>query len=340
MTEEELGFDDNQDEDERLESPETPEEEPLEPEQSEEEDTEEDEVSEPDEDAEEPEQPKEELQKPPKKRKDAKARINELIRKTHQAENEAAELRARMQELQNSLALSHMAANKHYEDSVELQLEKAKQLKKNAYEAGDVEAMTEADIALSRAAYNVNQSQAWKAQQQIQQAYEPERQDPEQARMSNLQEWASRNPWAVPGHPNYNPKLSSHLQEKLDLYEQDLKSKGLDHLIGEVPYFQEIDRYIATIEDEFDEDDAPAPPKMQTGSLRMKQKSPLPAQPLRAKPNYGNKLPLKQNFKLTREHQRMADIAGIPHEEYIKHVLAEERAQELRRRNLDDYNLG
>lgn len=271
----------------------------------------------------EPEKEEKEEVKKPKNR--AKDRISQLVHRVHQYEDTVREMREEREMMRQEIDEAHKAATRHFDDSVALQLDKAKQLKRQALESGDVDAITDADVAIASAASAMQQAQVLKHQQK---RYDEEYQAPQEDHQNGapqeysqeLQRFASQNTWYYPDSQDYDERMATKLRKEVDSFERQLMNRGQGHLIGSRPYFQEINRYIAS---ELMIDDEPAPQKRE---VRMKPQAYTSTAPGRT----AGRLPLqKETRKLTTDERLMGRRAGAKSdEEILKVILETEREME------------
>lgn len=274
---------------------------------------------------------KEEAEAPKKPKRagnTAKERISGLVHRVHQYEDRLREMQEEREMMQQELSQAHQAATRHFDDSVSLQLDKAKQLKRQALESGDVDAITDADVAIASAASALQQAQILKHQQKrYEEDYQPNQnyqEDTSQQYGRELQRFAAQNSWYYPDSADYDEALSSKLKTEVDEFERKLNRSGRSHLIGSPVYFREIDRYIAS---ELMLDDEPQPQKRE---VRMKPQGYTNTAPGRT----AGRLPLqKETRKLTTDERMMGRRAGAKSdEEILRAILEDERETGKRRR--------
>ncbi len=274
---------------------------------------------------------KEEEEKPKKRDGTAKRRISELVKRGHQYEDRIRELEQANFQIEQQLSQANQAATRHFDDSVSLQLDRAKQLKRAALESGDIDAITEADVAIASAASAMQQAQILKQRQKQyeeeseQYQEEEEVQAPTNEYQRELNNFASQNSWYYPDSADYDAELSGRLRKEVDNFEARLRSMGQGNLIGKRPYFQEIERYIASeLLPEYEA--APPPPKRE---VRMKPQSYSATAPGRT----SGRLPLqKETRKLTSDQRYMGRKMGKTDEEIMKAIIETEIEQGIRRR--------
>ncbi len=262
-----------------------------------------------------------------KERVRGKTRINQLTREKYQAENEAALLRAENERLRQLTEVSNNAAMQHYDKSVQLRLDRAMQMKTEALQNEDIEAQVKADLELSRVAAQMEQLQAYKAQQQRtqqqpqeQQYQQPQYQQQQQQQAYEDQEvelnevtenWLQDNQWFVPGSDDYDQEMEQEVKAFADSLDKRYKRNGKASKILSDEYFEEINNYVAR---EFY--DQPAAPRNNKGNLTMKPiTNRAPVAPVsRSGHSNNSKTPIK--ISLTAEERDFARMSGISQQAY------------------------
>lgn len=176
-----------------------------------------------------------------------------------QREEEAYKLAGENERLRQLAEEAYQASTFHHANSLELKLKMAKEKKTQAYESGDVSALTDADVEISKINYELQESNKIKAQhdyyleqQRQQQVNAPSQEqiqnhyrEKERANQIETQRWMLENPWANPKTRDYNKDLDFYAEKvALDL-NNSLSSSGREDLIYSRPYFDEIDNRIS-----------------------------------------------------------------------------------------------
>lgn len=250
-----------------------------------------------------------------------KTRINQLTREKYQAENEASILRAENERLRQLTDASNAAAMGHYDQAVQLRLERAMQLKTEALQNEDIEAQVKADLELSRVASQAEQLKAYKAQQQRsqsqqvpqQQQYQQQTYEEPEVELNEVTEnWLQENQWFVPGTEDYDAEMEQEVKAYADALDRRYKRNGKSNKILSDEYFDEINNYVAK---EF-YDQPVAPVRNNKSNLTMKPiTNRAPVAPV-SRSSHANtsKAPIK--IALTAEERDFAKMSGISAQAY------------------------
>ncbi len=243
-----------------------------------------------------------------KKMRDAEKREKEAIRVAQQIQNEATQLKARMQQLDNGYI-------EQFGKSLEIETNQAEATLKRAIEVGDSDAIISAQrqlyelngrsqqlqVAQQRkrqeaeaAQWRAQNPQAAQQQQMAQQQAIQQQQQPQQVRRpdAKAEEWATRNPWFVEDQAMTFAAFGLH--KKL------VEDEGFDP--QDDSYYTELDRRLQT---EF-------PQKL--GSSKR------PAQTVAGVSRASNASGRSRRVKLTQTQVAIAKKLGVPLEEYAKYV--------------------
>jgi hypothetical protein len=313
-----IGFqeDPNQPDDQHYEEPEQPEEEI----EQEDEQFEEEEHPEPEEQRYEQEDRK---PKPKAKEKDrTRERLNEIQREKYQALDELARLREENQQLRQMSDIASNSASVHYEDNVNRQVERARNLKMAAIDSGDVEAQVNADVELATAVAKMNRLNEWKAEKAADQ-YAPVRQAPQQPDLSRNPEalrWADKNQWMSPSSEDYDPDMAYKADSYAAQLDQYLVQQGQANMIGSRDYFYEIDKFVNHARDQVRGSQQSRTGQQQRGQLNMKQSRPA-VSPVRSGGSQGR----AQQVQLSASERDMVRRMGISEQAYVKSKLEIQR---------------
>lgn len=274
----------------------------------------------------------------PKHRVPAKTRINQLIRQKSQAEHEANLLRSENERLRQLSEVSNNAAMTHYDKSVKLRLDRAIQMKTEALHNEDIEAQVKADLEMSRVAAQIEQLEAWKAQQgnvkqqqpQQQQQYDAPNnyQEPTQQLNEVTENWLAENSWFVPNSPDYDPDMQEEVQAFADSLDKKLRRTGQANKILSEDYFNEINNYVAR---EFYGEQPQQ--RSNKGNLTMKPantRAPVAPVSRGGQPSNPQK---PTRVTLTTEERDLARMSGITPEAYAKWKVETQKIQRDRGRN-------
>lgn len=250
----------------------------------------------------------------------AKNRINQIQRQRYAALDEANRLREENERLRRLATISTETASKQFEDNVLQRLERAKNLKMQAYEAGDIKAQTDADLEMADAMADYKSHNTWKAQESLKsQENSYNSQVPiKQGPIVNEREargWIERNSWANPNTSEFDRDLfqiADNAASQLDLY---CYKNGQAHLIQSPQYFQELDNYMEQARQHMESQRQ----SHGRGQIPMKQPMRGGVTPVRASNNaLGSS---KQKMQLTQEQRDLAKSLGVTEDVYRQEVL-------------------
>jgi hypothetical protein len=258
-----------------------------------------------------------------------KRKLSKLQREKNRLYAETRKLREEKDQYANYMEHSNKAAMTHYDEAIQLRLDKAKQAKKIAYEMSDPDGIVEADIELARVAAQIESLNSWKAQeaarqQQYSHHYQQEsrgREEPEVEFNEESQSWIAQNPWFDANRREYDPEKAEAALAYARSLDLSLARKGQEHLALTRDYFNKIDRYMRESFDDFEE----------TRPMRMKQ----PAAPVAPVQRTGNSVkPPKEKFILTEDEKFMARNMGVSEEEWMRQKIIDQKLQKERGRPL------
>lgn len=176
---------------------------------------------------------------------------NEIIKKEQEAE-----------QLRYLNDVSTQTAMGHYEIAAKERLDRAKEMSEAAKETGDPKAITETDIALSKAVFEYEKLRGYKAEQELQLENEqaaaqlraqsqqngyqqPYRPPLTEETYSISEQWVDENDWFRRDSPNYDPNrhmMANHLMDNIDNY---CRANGMEHLIGSQEYFNTLNKQLS-----------------------------------------------------------------------------------------------
>lgn len=256
-----------------------------------------------------------------KQRDPAKARINQIQRERYAALEANNRLRDENERLKRLATMTTESASKQFEDNVLQRFERAKQLKMQAYENGDIQAQTNADVELADAMADYKSHNNWKAQEALkaqEAAYQP--QVNPTGPIVNEREargWVERNPWVNPNTPDYDPELfqlADNAASQLDLY---CYKNGQGHLIQSPQYFQELDNYINQARQALESQQRPQ--SQGRSQIPMRQSNRNSVMPVRGSTNAQSTS--RQKAPLSAEQKAMASSLGISEDLYRQEML-------------------
>lgn len=265
--------------------------------------------------------------KPKKHRTPAKTRINQLTREKYQAldevrrlQEENAYLKKQTSDLGSKVADSTLAAMSHYDNSVQLKLEKAKQDKVKAIESGDIQAQIDADVKLAEVAQEMHQINNWKAQEsaEVEQYKNNKTQETnlnyQQPSPSQYQQpavnqetinWLSKNTWLNPQSQDYNPELTKAIVDYSAYADEACLKAGRPDLIRSELYYQDLDEYVKHVTN---------PNKGERLSMKNSNGYVEPVGQSRTSQS------TKQTVRLSPDARELIKRLGITEEAYIKEV--------------------
>lgn len=140
----------------------------------------------------------------------------------------------------------------HYARNAYTDLDKAKLSKKRAIEEGDVDALLEADIELTKAINAVNELEKWQHSESYKSPPPPPKDNSNSLPYNEIQQeilydWLDNHDNLQPSSKNYDPELANKVikfANKLDNY---LNSNNQSGAIYSEEYFDAIDNYIESI---------------------------------------------------------------------------------------------
>jgi hypothetical protein len=270
----------------------------------------------------------EEVSKSPKK-DPLKTKLNQVQREKYQAIDEASKLREELERYKAMADLSTQAATRHYEDSVLQKLDRAKQLKAQAYESGDVQAQIDADVELSMATNEIQNLNTWKTQQEISQnqyqdtAYQQSSYNAPQPDVNEVRRWADQNTWFDPSTEDYDPRLAEEVHLYSTQLENSLYRAGQGHMIYSREYFDVIDNHVNHLR-----------PKLYGNSNTRRELSMRPSRSAVSPVTRGyaqSEGEGRQQFKLDPEQREMARRLGVDERAYAQHYIKDMKEGRNRR---------
>jgi len=314
------------------------------------------------------EQQEETEQKPKKKKNEAsKLKVNQLMRDKYQLEQERniiAEERNRLMQENASLKqlndFSTKAAITNYETSTLDRLDRAKNLKAQAYESGDIKAQVDADISLNMALNEYERLEKWKGEQNLrvqqqefdeksqqqqqfnQQQYYQNQQAPVAPNVETASQWVQENDWFVEESQNYDPDLRRFTEDLTNSMDAYLYRAGMQHGIYSPEYFEYLDNEVEKFKSG-QYDHMRTQPKQQRQQSQYQQQSrnqymSAPKSVTSGVSNSGyrtnaavnNRKQVKLNQEEMEFANRMSTIPGVSAEDYARHVLHDRQTAHLR----------
>lgn len=181
-----------------------------------------------------------------KERDRSQLRINRLTKERYNAENKAKKYAAELESMRQKNEMLSKLALEQSSLNANARLEKAKSAQKAAFESGDTDAQADASVAISLATSDLQEISREKLRiehdDRVRQYQAP--QQYEQPDIEIAQEWAQENnDWINPQSKKYDQELSEYIRDIDERLGNDLRSKGMTHLIGSLEYMDKIDEY-------------------------------------------------------------------------------------------------
>lgn len=204
----------------------------------------------------------------------------------------------------------------HYGKSAYAELEKAKESKKRAIEEGNVDALIESDIALTKALNTVNDLEKWAYNESQNKAKTEEyTKETPQDNFTSVEheiatDWLDNHSYLQPTSPDYNPKLATQVAGFINHLDANLAKNGQMDAYFSEPYFKTIENYITEIKSEPQKTAKKIESVAHIGGVRNSYTG---------SPN--NKASAPTQMILTADERRMCANAGISEKEWLKYKL-------------------
>lgn len=256
-------------------------------------------------------EPEEELTKKEKKEQD----IWKIKKDKYRALAAKEALMKENEQLKQMLNESLNSGTYHYGKSAYSELEKAKTLKKKAIEDGDIDALIESDIALSKALNTVNDLEKWTYNEEQKKSITPEKSEAPTQNLNAIEQeiaadWLENHSYLQPDSPDYNPKFAKQVGTFIDQLDANLESNDqMDAYFSEA-YFNTIENYILKAQNDSQKSAKKVESAAHIGGVRnsyvgsVNGKSGSPTQMI-----------------LSADERRMCANAGITEKEWLKYKL-------------------
>ena len=153
-------------------------------------------------------------------------------------------------QLKNVLEGTVESNTKLYARDLYNDLEKAKNLKKQALLGDDPDLLLEADEVHQKLLHMVNEFERYVASRTPDtndEGVEPEENHEEKVKLSNAQEWLNERPELVEGSYNFNPKIQKELGNFIGRFDRELKRNGREDEILSDAYLDVLDEFIDSV---------------------------------------------------------------------------------------------
>ena len=252
--------------------------------------------------------------KKPETRKQKEKKFWKERREKYKALAERDKLVAELEELKSQRDKALEVGNYHYGQNAYSDLEKAKMLKKKAIEEGDIEALTDADIAINRVTNAIDEIERWNAQNQSQpteKAYNTYQGNTSAVQQEMAQDWLESHDEINPQSSNYNPQLAQKVGAFINQLDRNIVDSGQSQYYFSEPYFEAIDNHLDKLKTASAKS---APPSV--NNVAGVKKS-YQSQPGTQKKN-------TVQVKLTADEKNWAEQMGISEKDYLKYKLEDQ----------------
>lgn len=254
----------------------------------------------------------EEIKKPEIEKKQDKTW--KLKRDKYEALAKKEEAERRVIELEGLLNESLNASTYHYGKSAYNDLERAKINKKIAIENGDTEAFIVADEALYRALHAVTELEKFNNQERNEPTYkEDSSQQYESVYNEIAQDWLESHPELEPSSGQYNKHLAKGVANFVNVLNNDLNKNNRMDLFFSEQYFDTINEYIDTLNNEAPKEVSPnrsTTINSHVGGVRNSY-------------NSGGSVKSSTQITLSSDEKRMCSDLGLSEKDWIKYKLEE-----------------
>lgn len=257
---------------------------------------------------------KESIKKPEKAWKEKKRRFKAQA-ETRAVLEEKRQILEENAQLKEMLRQAEAAGTFQYSKNAHSELEKAKNLHKQAVANGDDDALAEASIAIAGALYNIKELEKWSSYESSQPKKEvaprPVQQQQEQQELEwqIAHKWLSTHSELQPNSKSYDQELAEEVAEYVYELDSEIDDAGKSSLKYSPQYFNNINGFIK----DFQKQRRAESTKKNIGSMGNVGS---------VRNSYSNSLhsgPVKtQKISLTPYEKELAKIGGISEEEWAK----------------------
>jgi hypothetical protein len=155
--------------------------------------------------------------------------------------------------LKSLLNQSLTSGTYHYGKSAYADLERAKEYKKRAIEEGDIDALIEADITLTKALNTVNDLEKWASNEEYRvnndRSSSPQNlQINQEIQHEIASDWLDNHSYLQPNSRNYDPKLANQVAGFVNQLDTNLAQNNQTDAYFSEDYFNTIEKYIASVQ--------------------------------------------------------------------------------------------
>lgn len=267
-----------------------------------------------------------EVESKPETKKQKEKKFWKERREKYKVLAERDKLAAELEELRAQRDKALEIGNYHYGQNAYSDLEKAKYLKKKAIEEGDIDALTEADIALVRAANAVDEIEKWSAQNKLQDNIEyssgSNRHNTHNislAQQEMAKDWLESHPELNPASGNYDATFAQKVGNYINALDRNIADSGQSEHYFSDAYFEAIDNHIDSIRKPIVKTNTPPASADNVAGVKKSYQS------------YGSSQGRNtQKIILTADEKRMASNAGISEEDWLKYKIEDLNKQKKR----------
>jgi hypothetical protein len=258
---------------------------------------------------------KEEESSSPKKEKEAD-QLWKMKKSKYRALAEKEALAQENIQLKQMLSESLNSGTYHYGKSAYAHLERAKESKKKAIEAGDIDELIESDIALTKAINTVNDLEKWVYTEEQKKSQVPEYTEQQQytgyneVQQEMAHDWLDNHSYLQPSSPNYNQKLANQVAGFINNLDANLAENGEMDAFFSKPYFEQIEKYISSIPNEAQKTTKNLESAGHVGGVRNSYSS-----------SVNGKVSSPTQMILTADEKRMCANADISEKEWLRYKL-------------------
>lgn len=217
--------------------------------------------------------------------------------------------------LKSLLDQSLTSGTYHYGKSAYADLDRAKEYKKRAIEEGDIDALIEADITLTKALNTVNDLEKWASNEEYRvnndkQSSSQNLQINQEIQHEIASDWLDSHNYLQPNSKNYNPELANKVVGFVNQLDTNLARNNQTDAYFSEDYFNAIERYIASIRNEPPKNTRNLESASHVGGVRNSYAS-----------NGNGKSSSPTQMILTADEKRMAYNAGVSEKDWLKWKL-------------------
>jgi hypothetical protein len=261
-----------------------------------------------------------------------KKRLSKIQREKHRIAAEAQQLREENENLKRLTQTSHQVSQSHYENSLKLRLDQAKEAKRKALELNDYDGILEADNNLFSTLADIKELENWKAQESVRQQLSNEnvnsqvtqqsvsQQDFEEPIVNEVAErWLQKNAWFDPNSSHYDPDKAEEVHLYAQAFDASLARQGRENEYFSKEYFNRIDNFAHDYD------------RQRNQSSEERRSGLMSASPVKRSSNTNNGS--NNRIVLTEDDKYIARQLGIKEQDYLKHKLEQMNIEKQRYSN-------